>query len=627
MNDRRTLLEASISAAEHSSQTHTAQAEVHAKKGALVGNLRGVCFLAFVAGLSFLGLGEDATARLGGGILTLLSATCFLALVSWHDRVQEDENRERRRAVVHDHRARRLSGRGSSLPDRGDEFREGEHPYADDLDLFGLGSVYQQLNTAHTHFGRRTLARWLLVPAVPETIHRRQETVRELSELPEFRVEFETEAMGLIEHKRRGTFEVALTPDPGRLLDWLKKPRTLQHPLLVALCHFGPILTVGGIVLQIVWSTTPILWIVGLALNLVLLSLSAQRANDVFQAVSQTQGAFLRYGTLLALLEQLEPRSAGLTELKQRLRSEQSDKGPSQAMRKFRTWVSFYDLRHNGMVYPFIDALFLWSFHFSYRLENWKEEVGSQPEVWFATLGEVEALHTFASLLAEDPDATLPVVDSTLGGLEAVSQGHPLLRADERVKNDVPTLRFGHALLITGSNMSGKSTFLRALGVNVVLALAGGPVIAERFALAPLLLGTSLRISDSLLSATSHFFAEVKKLAAIVERANPEEPLLFLLDEVLHGTNSRERQIGARWVLGELLTRGATGALTTHDEGLCKLDSTLAEKVELYHFRENVEAGHMSFDYKLRPGPVRSGNALRLMRAVGLSVPLHDENS
>jgi DNA mismatch repair ATPase MutS len=209
--------------------------------------------------------------------------------------------------------------------------------------------------------------------------------------------------------------------------------------------------------------------------------------------------------------------------------------------------------------------------------------------------------------------------------LEARGLAHPLLPPRSRVENDIASLAVGHALLVTGSNMSGKSTFLRSLGVNAVLAFAGGPTLASYFSLPVCQLGTSIRVSDSLKSGVSHFYAEVQKLAHVVELTEKRKnPVLFLLDEVLHGTNSRERQIGARWVLAELLQKGAFGIITTHDMELCRLPEDLMAQVRQHHFREVVHDGEMSFDYTLREGPVTSGNALRLMHRVGLKVPLEE---
>jgi len=209
-------------------------------------------------------------------------------------------------------------------------------------------------------------------------------------------------------------------------------------------------------------------------------------------------------------------------------------------------------------------------------------------------------------------------------GFDAVRLGHPLIHVEQRVANDVAGLLPGYGLLVTGSNMSGKSTYLRAVGLAAVMGLAGGPVCAERLRLRPLQIVTSMRISDSIAGGVSHFYAELLKLKRVLAATQKAEPVLFLLDEILHGTNSRERQIGARYILAELLRAGALGAVSTHDSGLCTLGGELGQRLTLVHFRESVAQTEMTFDYRLYPGPVTEGNALRLMQRVGIPVPLQD---
>jgi DNA mismatch repair ATPase MutS len=360
---------------------------------------------------------------------------------------------------------------------------------------------------------------------------------------------------------------------------------------------------------------------------MILLTLTKLPTSLTFAAVSTTEGAFLRYGALLELLEAHDGKAPWFQEQKKKLLGGTNAR-PSVIMRRFRNLVSWYDLRHNGMVYPFINGLLLWDIHCTRALEHWKRDAGKDLARWFEIIGEYEALSSLAGLHADDPAATMPTISSTESGeIKGTRIGHPLLAADKRVENDLEKFSTGQGLLITGSNMSGKSTFLRTLGVNAVLAFTGGPVTAESFSIPLCQLGTSIRISDSLKSGVSHFYAEVQKLAQVVEMTEGEHPVLFLLDEVLHGTNSRERQIGARWVLGELLKKGAFGIITTHDMELCRLPEHLMSHVRQHHFRENVKEGEMSFDYTLREGPVTSGNALRLMQRVGLNVPLEDNEN
>jgi DNA mismatch repair ATPase MutS len=255
-------------------------------------------------------------------------------------------------------------------------------------------------------------------------------------------------------------------------------------------------------------------------------------------------------------------------------------------------------------------------------LEKWQRRFGKVVRGWFTALGELEAVSSLAGFAHDEKASSFPELSDGPAHFEATALGHPLIDPEKRVTNDVSLAAPGRALLVTGSNMSGKSTLLRAMGLASVMAHAGAPVCATRLSLTRCTLRTSIRVSDSLEHGVSHFYAEISKLKAVVDAARGAEPVLFLLDEILHGTNSRERQIGARWVLSELVQRGAIGAVSTHDMELCRLPDALMERVTMVHFRESVENGKMTFDYKVRPGPVTAGNALRLMQLVGLDVPL-----
>jgi DNA mismatch repair ATPase MutS len=291
-------------------------------------------------------------------------------------------------------------------------------------------------------------------------------------------------------------------------------------------------------------------------------------------------------------------------------------------MRRFERVLGWFELRHNGMIYPFINVLLSWDVQCVVALEKWQQQSGRALAPWLLALGQWEALSSLAGAAYDNPDFVFPEITSERSAFAATGLGHPLIPARQRVQNDVVLGGPGSALLVTGSNMSGKSTLLRAMGLAAVLGLAGGAVCATRVRLSPLRVHTSMRISDSLSAGVSHFYAELEKLRQALGATRGDQPVFFLLDEILHGTNSEERQVGARWVLGQLIEAGATGAVSTHDMALCALPPTLMHKVRIVHLRESVDGERMTFDYKLRPGPVSGGNALRLMRSLGLDVPL-----
>jgi DNA mismatch repair ATPase MutS len=327
---------------------------------------------------------------------------------------------------------------------------------------------------------------------------------------------------------------------------------------------------------------------------------------------------------MFELLERLDADSSLLVHLREKLA--EGSLRPSQAMHRFERVLGWFELRHNGLAHPFVNAVFLWDLNCVLRFESWQKEVGARVRGWFAALGEVEALSSLAGLAYDEPLYAWPEVDDGPARFEATSLAHPLILPVGRVKNDVSLGGDRRALLVTGSNMSGKSTLLRAMGVAAALAQAGGPVCAASLRMSRLAVRSSVKISDSLARGVSHFYAEVARLKSAVDATEGPVPVFFLLDEVLHGTNSHERQIGARWVLAELIRRGAIGAVSTHDAALCDLPPDLMNQVVQCHFRESVEGGKMTFDYRLRSGPVQGGNALRLMRLVGLPVPLEGDH-
>jgi DNA mismatch repair ATPase MutS len=289
--------------------------------------------------------------------------------------------------------------------------------------------------------------------------------------------------------------------------------------------------------------------------------------------------------------------------------------------------VGYTDARRNEVFRFFIGPLLMWDAHCARALEKWRSRVGPALRGWLGALADVEALASLGSFAAEHPDFAWPEL-TTEATFEAKGLGHPLIAGSKRVTNDVRLPGGGHALVVTGSNMSGKSTLLRAMGLNAVLAAAGAPACATALRVGPLRVATSMRIADSLEQGVSHFYAELRRLKRIIDLAratppnvtDPRAPVLFLLDEILHGTNSRERIIGACAVVRELVSIGALGAVSTHDLGITALEQELPGRVENAHFEEQVQGDAMSFDYTLRPGIVHSSNALRLMRAVGIDV-------
>jgi hypothetical protein len=365
-------------------------------------------------------------------------------------------------------------------------------------------------------------------------------------------------------------------------------------------------------------------WIVLVAAQVLLWGLLRPAIEPVLAAAASREEPFGRYRGVFEVIEGARLEAPRLRELRDRFAA--SGARASVEMRALERAVGFAELRHSGLVHFVANVVLLYDVWCALALERWRGRAGARVRGWLEALGEVEALASFGAFARENPAYAFPEVTAGPPRYDAEGLAHPLLPRASRVANDV---RFGEggprALLVTGSNMAGKSTLLRAVGVNAVLALAGAPVCASRLALSVAAVRTSMRVSDSLEQGISHFYAELARLRGVLDATRGGREVLFLLDEILHGTNSRERQIGAKAIVKRLVELGAIGAVSSHDLGLAALEDETAGRVRNVHFEERVEGGKMTFDYRLRSGAVTTGNALRLMRLVGLEVDLPEE--
>ena len=432
-----------------------------------------------------------------------------------------------------------------------------DHPYADDLDVFGHASLYTLLGTTATRPGADTLVDWLLAPASVDTVRERQVAVRELTPAIEFRDELH--AAGRI----AGPVEME---EIAKLLEWAEAPTWLlqAHTLMWAaiVLPLATIITAGT---HIAGMTAP-LWIVPGGLTLLLIRQHFGRINDDFARASDGGTGLRRYHELIARIAEQPFEATLLTEHRESLTLD-GEAAADALVRLFRL-MEMSDLRFNAQMHIPVNMVSLWDVHVLVRMERWKERHGGSLRGWMEALGRVDALSALAGLAHCHPDWAFPEVGITHSRtLSAEGLGHPLLEPETAVRNDVEVGPPGSLLLVTGSNMSGKSTLLRAIGANVVLAGAGGPVCAESMRLPTVDLRTSMRIRDSLEGGISYFMAELRRLKSVAEAAGAagDVPVLYLLDEILQGTNTAERQIAARRILRHLLDEEAIGAVTTHD--------------------------------------------------------------
>ncbi|HWY74668.1 MAG TPA: DNA mismatch repair protein MutS [Verrucomicrobiae bacterium] len=494
-------------------------------------------------------------------------------------------------------------GKGSS----GSEFLDPHHPYAADLDLFGKGSLFELLNTAQTHGGQAMLAGWLLRPGAPEEIQARHAIVDELRPMLDLR-----ERLGVLAEEAQKHIKT------DSLAAWARQPPILESGPVRAAAFCLPWLNLG---LFIYAAVNGDIWLFGITFTAQLLIAwrYQQRVNKVIRSIDSPARDLIRLAGLLGCFERQQFHAAGLQQLQAACRSLGISAGES--IRRLARLSDWLEWRDNYIAAPFC-AFALWGTQFAFAIEAWRANFGPMIEVWLRSLAEFEALCSLASYAFEHPSDPFPklIVDSTSMTVQADGLGHPLIAETRCVRNDARLGPDCRLLVISGSNMSGKSTYLRALGVNIVLAMAGAPVRSRELRMTPLQIGASMRAVDSLQEGVSRFYSEISRLQEIVKLTNHAPPVLFLLDELLSGTNSHDRRVGAASIVRSLVQRGAMGLVTTHDLALTQIVEQMEPKGANFHFEDQFENGRLNFDYRLRPGIVEKSNALELMRAIGLEV-------
>ncbi len=533
----------------------------------------------------------------------VLPILAFLVMALWHESVARQRRRAERVARFLGGRIARLEGRWTPEGADGAAYLPGDHPYGADLDIVGEGSLFQHICLARTGAGEETLARWLLEAASPVEIRRRQEAVGELSESLALR-----EDLVVAGDTLRAELHVAALEDwagapAAQLSGWL-------GPVLFGF-HIALLAAVGFAISGQSW-----LWPIGVALVQALVVRAGSREEA--ELVARCEARARDLALLAELLERLERESFRAPLLREALASDAS-KRPSVAIRKLARLIGLLEWRRNQLFAPIAITL-AWTTHGARRIERWRRQHGAELARWLEGAGTFEALSSLACRAWEHPDEIFPAVEEgDTPRFEGKGLGHPLLAEEQVVVNDIALGGDRRLLVVSGSNMSGKSTFLRTIGTLAVLAQAGATVRAEALRLSPLAIGASIRVQDSLRDGHSRFYSEIRRLRQLFELASGERALLFLLDELLQGTNSHDRKLGAEALARGLLETGALGLLTTHDLALSEMSARLPA-TENVHFEDRLEDGEILFDYRLRPGVVERSNAIELMRSVGLRV-------
>ncbi len=534
-----------------------------------------------------------------------LPLVVFAGVAVWHSRILRSRELAQRAVAFYDRGLARIEDRWAGAGETGERFADPHHVYSADLDLFGDASLFQLLSSARTRMGEETLARWLLAPSTTSEIQKRHAAVKELREELDLREDLAV----LGEDARVGVH-------PDELVKWAESPNRMTAPWLAWAAPGLAVLAVLGAIIWAVWGmATPFVAVV------VVEAIFTYRLKAGLEALlHDTENAFHDLDLLSDVLGRIERQAfpdPGLAALQRSLVS--SDTTASRAIAKLRTLVDLINSRHNVFV-RIIDAPLMYSVQVAFAAERWRKAHGHALGKWVAVLGEFEALISLAGHSYEHQGDPFPEFVEGDATFDAQDLGHPLLPDARCVRNDVSIHGGVRVLLVSGSNMSGKSTLLRAVGINTVLAMAGAPVRARSLRLAPLQVGASIRVNDSLREGSSRFYAEITRLRQIHDLAGGNVKLLFLLDELLQGTNSKDRRIGAEGIVRALVHRESVGLISTHDLALTDIGGSLDGRLRNVHFQDEFVQGRISFDYKLREGVVTKSNGLELMRSIGLDV-------
>jgi hypothetical protein len=532
----------------------------------------------------------------------------FVFVAAIHSRILRARELARRGASFYQRGLARIEDRWTGAGQTGERFSDPHHVYAADLDLFGRGGLFELLSTSRTRMGEESLAGWLLSPSALDQICERQAAVRELRDQLDLREDLAI----LGEDASVGVF-------PEALLHWAEAPNQMKPEWIRWLAAILCVSAVGG---AVVWG------VVGIATPLIAIvlieALLAYRLREPREEVLRgSEQALHDLNLLSGVLERVERqsfRAPRLQSLQRELSSHQLRS--SRALAHLRTIVDLIDSRDN-MIVRILNVPLMYSVQVAFAAESWRRAHGHAVRSWLRVIGEIEALICFANYSYEHPDDPFPeFVQDGAALFDGLEIGHPLVPAARCVRNDVRLFDGKRVFLVSGSNMSGKSTLLRTVGVNAVLAMAGAPVRAQGLRLTALHVGACIRVNDSLQDRSSRFYAEITRIRKLFDLAGSgsSASLLFLLDELLQGTNSNDRRIGAEGIVHALLNRGAIGIVSTHDLALADIGGALNGQLHNVHFQEDFENGRMTFDYKLREGVVTKSNGLALMRSIGLDV-------
>ena len=541
--------------------------------------------------------------------VSLASVIGFLALfaicLKKHLYTIEKQQQKERMQTINQQELNCLEGDFSAY-EAGYKYESTKHYYSSDLDIFGTHSLFRYMNRTTSPSGSDMLADWLSKPANTEDIKLRQQAVSELAQKIDLRQEMQT--IGL----RHKDIDKEL---PG-FIDWLKSSSYLpDNCRLLYVMQILPWITIAAMIISIAgWVPSAFIWPL-IILHFLISGSQLKKVNFRHQQVSNKVEFISTYSELIRLVSNCEFSSAYMVSLRNCF----IETNALQQIQALQNRIRKLDYRLN-MAYIPINILFFFDYKHLVWLERWRAGAGQKIPEWFDNMAKIEALSSFANMLYNNSDWAMPDVTDDYFRLEAKNMGHPLIRKKDRVCNNFSLTGAGNIAIVTGSNMSGKSTFERSIGVNMVLALAGAPVCSGAFTITNCQLYTYMRIADNLEEQTSSFYAELKRLKQLIDITNEGHKVFFLLDEVLRGTNSRDRQIGSMALVRQLAGQQVSGIIATHDLALGELEHEFPAQITNSHFDVQINGEDMSFDYILYPGICNSLNASILMKKIGIEV-------
>lgn len=553
-------------------------------------------------------------------------AGLFVVLVIKHQRLKKQTSYWQRLVDINETALQRLAGKWSQFSNTGNRFINLAHRYAADLNIFGTGSLFQYLNAATSFLGEQALADMLTAPVESKKILPRQQAINDLAVHLEWRQHFQ--ALGLDgKNKLR---------NPEQLWAWVKaKPlfRIGDTPLMRR-CEMSPSIQINNKYLKLLWIL-PVLTLllliltiinivplyvvlIMLALQMLVFIITEKLISKVFATTEAAVEELQRCFALLNCIEQQQFKAPLLLEWQQALLG--SGKRASRQIKVLAKIADRMAFRQSPLLHLLVNVAVFWDLHTLAKLEKWKSVSGLSLQNWFKVIADFEAMSGLAGLLHDHPDWIFPEIVSGKPLLEARGLGHPLIAAGSRICNDIMLSPAGGILVITGSNMSGKSTFLRTVGINLVLAYAGAPVCAQNMRCSLMDIYSSIQLHDNLEQNTSAFYAELKRMKIIVDAARQGTPVIFLLDEIFKGTNSKDRIFCAKTVLEKLNKLTTIGLVTTHDLELGILEQEHPQSIKNYHFTDYIQNNKICFDYRIKPGVSPTTNAVALMKMIGIEV-------